>query len=113
MSNLAQTQVQNQIVTETVKDFMKKNGYNQFNPTVVKNVNGYLFVTFINREENTAENVYFSKNASADFQEGQPIISGFFKDLQIGYTTNASGEERVKLVKKGGKRIDATDDLFE
>jgi hypothetical protein len=91
----------------SIQDFAKAKGFIEINKTIRTNTNGYPFVTFINAK-NEAENVYFSKGASAQVAEG----GNFFdvaKDYEIGETTNAEGEVRVKLCRKGGDRMSIAD----
>lgn len=94
----------------TVKEYMAEMGFIQVNAKVAQNVNEYPFVTFIDAD-NKAENVYFSKNASALVEEGDDIVKGFFDDFCVVDVINADGEKRTKIATKGGNRIDI-DDLF-
>jgi hypothetical protein len=69
------------------------------------NVNGYAYLTFINKD-NQAENIYFSKGASEELMEGQVVDKDFLANYEIMDTTNADGEVRTKLVRKGGTRLE-------
>lgn len=92
-----------------VQEFMKQKGFVSVSRAVRANKAGYPYVTFINGA-NEAENIYFSKNASARYDEGEPIGRGFFDELQIAETTNAAGEARTKLVGTGtSERVNASD----
>lgn len=109
-ATVSKTDIKNALVTESVQDFMQKNGLSVHN-AVRTNANGYPYLTFINKE-NVAENVYFAKTISADYKKDQAVVKGFFTGLQIGYTTNEAGEERTKIIPIGnGTRLE-TSDLF-
>ena len=103
-------QQETELVTKSIKEFVKDNGFTTIANTVRKNRNGYPFITFIN-DDNEAENIYFSKKASEGLEEGQPVNKELFKDLYIAETENAEGEKRMKLCKGGGNRL-AIDDLL-
>lgn len=76
---------------------------------ISENTNGYPFITFINGA-NKAENIYFSKRASANVSAGMLVTPSLIADLQIATVTNANGEERVKLCGKGeSNRLDLSD----
>ncbi len=83
--------------TLTLKDFCVSKGFTQIAPVVRTNTNGYPYITFIN-SNNEAENVYFSKTTSQGVTEGTPVDKALLSSLQVGITTNAAGEERIKLV---------------
>jgi hypothetical protein len=95
--------MENGLIVMSVADYAKKHGFNQIVPTVRKNENGYPFLTFINKEENKAENVYFSKAAADGVQPGEAISS--LKPYQIAVTKNAQQEERIKLI-SNSERVD-------
>lgn len=99
---------QKELVTLTVKDFCAQKGITGYVPVVRENENGYPYITFMNKE-NKAENIYFSKNTSKGVALGMPVTKSMMSNYQIGITTNAKGEERVKLVTK---RADISD-LFD
>lgn len=88
----------------SVKEFAKQNGFVQLVPNVRTNVNGYPFITFL-KEDNTAENIYFSRKASAAVAAGTPVDKQLLSVYQIGITTNAEGEERIKLI-SNSDRVD-------
>lgn len=97
------------MVVESIPQFAAKKNFKQLAKTVRKNTNGFLFVTFIDAE-NKAENVYFSKTASENVKEDMPVAEAI-KGMQIGYTTNEAGEERIKLI-SNSERVDIAS-LFE
>ena len=92
------------LVTESVKDFAKKRNFVSIVPTVRANENGYPYITFIDGD-NKAENVYFSRAASAAVPAGTVVDKALLEKYQIGYTKNAAGEERVKLI-SNSERVD-------
>ena len=94
-----------------VQEFMKFNNFISVVKAVRENANAYPYVTFITAD-NKAENVYFSKNASTLVNAGKTIARGFFDPFMIGYTTNANGEERIKLVAQGESLRITAEDLF-
>lgn len=99
---------QEPIKTESVKDFMTSKNFTQVAKTIRENSNNYPYITFIDKD-NKAENVYFSKNLSKKYIAGEIIEKGFFDNIQIGYTKNAEGEIRTKLVSKESNRLDIND----
>lgn len=96
--------------TATVKEFAKEKGFVQVVPVVRKNTNGYPYMTFIDAE-NKAENIYFSKNASKLVTVGAVLDKGLASKLSIGYTKNAEGEVRIKLISNGER--ESIDALFD
>jgi hypothetical protein len=101
----------NQLSTVSVQEFMRSNNFISVVKLVRENANGYPYVTFITAD-NKAENIYFSKNASAMTATGETIARGFFSPFMIGYTTNAEGESRTKLVSQGESNRITAEDLF-
>ena len=93
----------------TVQEFMKSNDMISIVPVIRTNVNDYPYITFINNK-NESENIYFSKDSSKLLTKGLPITRGFFANYSIGFTTNAAGETRTKLVGQG-QRL-SVEDLF-
>jgi len=63
--------------------------------SVRANVNEYPYITVL-REGNVAENIYFSKNATAEVAVGS-LTKSIANDLFVADTTNADGEARTKL----------------
>lgn len=109
-TTVSNTEISNELRTSTVRDFMISNKLAVHNE-VRANANGYTYLTFIN-SDNVAENVYFAKTIADQYPVGTAIAKGFFEGLQIGFTTNASGEERTKIIPIGsGSRL-SMDDLF-
>jgi Na+-transporting NADH:ubiquinone oxidoreductase subunit NqrA len=82
---------------QSIKEFAAAKGFTTVASHVRVNTNGYPYVTFIN-EKNEAENVYFSKKGAESVSEGTTVTAELLKQFQIGTTTNAAGEERVKLI---------------
>ena len=113
MATVSTTDITNPLVRIGVKDFMKANAFTQVHNEVRQNSNGYPFVTFINGK-NEAENIYFSKGASAlpSAKLGTPIAKGYFDAFSIAETTNTAGEKRIKLVRQGDSSRKEMDDLF-
>ena len=93
----------------TIKEFAKEQGFVQINKTIRANSSGYPFVTFINAK-NEAENVYFSKGGALEVKAGD-IFTDVAKNYDITMATNAEGEVRAKLCRKGGDRV-SIDDLL-
>lgn len=102
-----ETKVEKPLVVLSITEYAKTNGIVTINPKVHHNTNGYPFVTMIDAK-NEATNVYFSKAASGAIVPQQPITAELLKAHQIGITTNAAGEERIKLI-SNSERLD----LFE
>ena len=94
----------NPLVAMTVKEFVAKKGFTQIVPVVRVNENGYPYITFIDGA-NKAENIYFSKAASKAVTAGTPVDKAMLSVYQIGMTTNAAGEERIKLI-SNSERVD-------
>ena len=92
------------LVVQTLKEFCVSRGFTQFAPSVRVNTNGYPFVTFIDKD-NKAENIYFSKASSKGVDAGVVVNKALFAGFQIGLTTNAQGESRVKLI-SNSERVD-------
>lgn len=96
------------MITMSIALFSKNNSFTSIHETVRENQNGYPYVTFLSSKINPvtgkvfAENVYFSKNASADVVEGTPVTASMLKTLQVCVTENANGEIRNKISKIGG-----------
>ena len=76
---------------------------------VVKvNANKYPFITVL--RGNAAENVYFSKSASAEVAEGMDVKS-IANSLFVANTINGDGEARTKLSFKNS--YESMEDMFE
>lgn len=91
----------------SIKSFCQEKGFVSLASVVRENTNRYPFVTFIN-EDNKAENIYFSKNASVHVTAGTPVTAELLKAHQIAYVTNEAGEERIKLV-SNSERVSIAD----
>lgn len=98
------TKATTNLKVESIKDFAKSKGFMQLAPAVRINTNGYPFITFID-SNNVAENIYFSKSASEAVAEGTPVDKALLSRHQIGITTNAEGQERIKLI-SNSERVD-------
>ncbi len=83
--------------TQSFKEFTSSKEFVSVVPKIRVNTHGYPFVTLINKE-NKAENIYFSKSASASLKADEAITKGFFDKYQVADTVNAQGEARVKFI---------------
>lgn len=92
------------LVTESVKEFAKSKGFVSIVPTVRANEHGYPYITFIDKD-NKAENIYFSRAAAQAVPAGTVVDKALLEKYQIGYTKNAAGEERIKLI-SNSTRVD-------
>lgn len=72
------------------------------------NQNGYPFVTVISGD-GRVQNLYFGKRTSERVAAGQQFTLDELKQLEIGFTNNASGEERIKLSFPGEPNGEYTD----
>lgn len=109
MATLAKKTVQNPLQVVSVKDFMVNNGFVSVYKAVRENQNGFPFITFMTGD-NKAENIYFSKGGAEMVAEGEVITKDLIAQFQIAETTNAAGEARIKLVRKGsGERLELSD----
>lgn len=102
MSNLTETKSNLKVLT--LKEFAAKKAFVQIVPVVRVNTSGYPYVTFVDAK-NVAENIYFSKAASKAVAAGTPVDKAMLTVYQIGITTNAAGEERIKLI-TNSERVD-------
>ncbi len=98
------TKLTTELKAMSIKDFAKSKGFMNIVPRVRINENGYPYVTFID-SDNKAENIYFSKKAAEQVAEGTPVDASLLAKHQIGITTNAEGEERIKLI-SNSERVD-------
>jgi hypothetical protein len=74
------------------------------------NENGYPFLTFLSPNfEGGAQNIYFSKSNAMKVKVGDNPKDLGLKDYVLKTTTNAQGEERLKLTT--GQYVNV-DDLF-
>ena len=80
-----------------VKDFMSTKGYDLVSP-IRSNVNGYLFVTFLDsKNPDDAENIYLSVKSAERAKVGENIDR---KWSIVDYVTDA-GVQRIKLTNSG------------
>lgn len=98
----------NDLKIMSLLEFANANGIVRVVPIVRENENGYPYVTFVGAKTEQTQNVYFSKSASKNVAAGMTMDRDAFKAYQIGFTTNAEGEERIKLVCK----TEDVEDLF-
>ena len=81
----------------SVNDFMNTKGDDLVSP-IRSNVNGYLFVTFIDSEKpDDAENIYLSVKSAERAKAGDNIDRNW---SVVEYTTD-QGVQRVKLTDSG------------
>ena len=99
------------LATISILDFMNSQGFVSCVKAVRTNSNGYPYITFIN-DENVAENIYFSKNASKLVEAGDTIAKGFFAPFMAAKTTNAEGQKRWKIISQGESNRVSIEDLF-
>lgn len=99
---MSTTETKSPLQVLTVKEFAKSNGFVQLVPAVRVNINGYPYITFI-KEDNKAENIYFSKTAAMAVAAGTPVDKHLLSVYQIGITTNEAGEERIKLISNSAR----------
>ena len=100
-----ESNVSSALKIQSLKEFAAERGFIQVIPKVRENVNGYLYLTFVDAE-NSATNVYFSINAAEEREAGEPLTGNILKTISVVETTNADGETRHKLTTGGGERID-------
>ena len=93
----------------TFKAFCQAEGITAIHKTVRENTNKYPFVTVLRGSE--AENIYFSKKASAEVSEGE-IVKAIANDLFINVAVNQAGESRTKLSFAGNSSYEDIDDMF-
>ena len=97
------------MIVEKISEFCSKKGFVQVVRTIRANTNGYKFLTFINAS-NEAENIYCSKALSSKLIAGEELSADDARSMQIAYTTNEAGEERIKLISNSERASVA--DLF-
>jgi hypothetical protein len=96
-----------------VKSFMQTVGLIKVDPMVKESEETLLpFVTFENANEETLS-IWFSTKQSENRAKGDVIEKGFFDNLRIMWTTNNSGESRLKIASAGELKPSVSiDDLF-
>lgn len=77
----------------SVKKFMVNNGFTAFFKSVRENANGLPYVTFLRRMpdgSNEGENIYFSRNTSAEVALGTDVVTlfkgGKVKMAEVSYS---------------------------
>lgn len=80
-------------------------------PTVRENENTYKFLTFVRVVDgkNVGENIYMSKATAEQFETGQVLSTDELKRFSLCHTTNADGEERLKLTVGASTWVDVAD----
>lgn len=102
----------NTIETIAVQDYMKSNDFISVVKIVRVSVeNRYPYITFMD-SNNSATNIYFSKNAGKLVAEGEIIAKGFFNPFRIAETINKDGVAIMKLVSMGESMRITAEDLF-
>ena len=91
------TQPKTELKVSTVAELFKSKNIVSLVPKIRTNAKEYPYITVIDGA-NKAENIYFSKEASKQVAEGEPVGKGFFDKYQVGYTTNEAGEPRIKFI---------------
>ena len=97
------------IIRTSFKDFCKAEGVTAIHNAVRVNQNGYFYITVL--RGSVAENIYFSKKASAEVSEGVSVKSIAYL-LFTNSAVNAQGETRIKLSFAGNSSYLDIDDMF-
>ena len=80
-----------------IKDFCSQNAVTQISNVRV-NENGYPFLTFLSKAfEGGAQNIYFSRAQAAKVHVAQTPKELGIAEYKVVTTSNAAGEERLKL----------------
>lgn len=98
-----------QVTRVTFKAFCAAEGITAIHKTIRENTNKYPYVTVLRGGD--AENIYFSKKASAEVAEGQSVKS-IASQLFINVAVNAQGESRTKLSFAGNSTYEDVMDMF-
>ena len=102
MSQLVETKPVLKVLS--IKELCVLKGFVTLVPSVRSNTNDYPYITFINAK-NEAENIYFSKAASANVTLGSPVDKAMLATHQAAFTKNEAGEDRIKLI-SNSERVD-------
>lgn len=106
------TTAQNQNIIGSLSAFVRDNGFTQVSRIKVSLDTKYPFVSFLDREGKWSH-FWLSKRLSENVSEGQePEV---LKGCLVSRTTNAEGEERVKICspsEKGGSMLEVSADMF-
>ena len=78
----------------TFRQYCIESGVTSIAKSIKSNTNGYPFITVLRNDK--AENIYFSKSASAEVTEGLATKS-IANSLYVADTINGEGEARTKL----------------
>ena len=97
------------ITRVTFKAFCFAEGITAIHKSIRVNTNGYPFITVLRGAD--AENIYFSKKASAEVAEGQSVKS-IASQLYVNVAVNQQGESRTKLSFAGNSTYEDIDDMF-
>ena len=92
---------------QTFKSYCESTGVTSVSKAIRKNTNGYPFITILRGSD--AENIYFAKTIASEI--GSEVTRELAGKLYVMQTTNASGEERIKLC-FANSAYQTLDDLF-
>lgn len=98
-----------QVTRVTFKAFCAAEGITAIHKTIRTNSNGYPFITVLRGAD--AENIYFSKKASAEVAEGE-LVKSIASELFVNTAVNANKEQRTKLSFAGNSTYEDIDDMF-
>ena len=99
-----------EILRVSFKAFCQAEGITSIHKTIRVNTNGYPFVTVLRGD--VAENIYFSKKASAEVSEGE-VVKSIANTLFVNTAVNSNGESRTKLSFAGNSSYEDIDSMFE
>ena len=92
----------NQVIkTQSILEFCRENGLKDMSRTVLETKdNKYPYIMFTTGDpKDQSVVVCFSIGASQEVAAGQVVTKELLNNYRIGFTTNAAGEERIKLVR--------------
>ena len=99
-----------EILRVSFRDFCKSEGITSICKKVRVNENGYPYITVLRGSD--AENIYFSKKAAAEVDEGLEVKS-IANLLYVNTAVNSNGESRTKLSFAGNSSYEDVDSMFE
>jgi hypothetical protein len=95
------------IKESSVREWMIANDKDLAKSAVQVNTNGYPFITFFKGgQDDSAENIYFSKAAAEAVRAGDSIKDLGLGDYRIMELDYGNGETRLKLTNKSGGALD-------
>ena len=112
--SLETTLVATELKVISVLDYFKQMNISSVVNHVRVNANGYPYVSLLDDSVSPSKcyNTYLSKGASALVVVGEVVNKEFLARFNIGFATNAVGEERIKFVRAdAGNRV-SINDLF-